>query len=94
MHDYGDEFVDMDSDIGVLTDYGAQASDQGAGTLGFAGAARKDAQVQAAGLTMLAGDEFGGGPAMPMMPGTWESGSERPEEPVRAGERGSGRLAR
>ena len=29
MHDHGDEFVDMDSDIGVVPDYGTQASDQG-----------------------------------------------------------------
>ena len=32
MHDHGDEFLDMDSDIGVVPDYGPQASDQGAGT--------------------------------------------------------------
>jgi len=88
MHDYGDEFVDMDSDIGVVPDYDPQASDQGAGTLGFAGTAHKDSQVRAAGLTMLAGNGFGGGPAMPMVPGTWESGSERPEEPVGPGRGG------
>jgi PPE-repeat protein len=88
MHDYGDEFVDMDSDIGVVPDYGPQASDQGAGTLGFAGTAHKDSQVRAAGLTMLAGNGFGGGPAMPMVPGTWEWGSERPEEPVEPGRGG------
>ena len=64
------------------------ASDQGAGTLGFAGTARKDTAVRAAGLTMLAGDEFGGGPTMPMVPGTWESGSERPDEPVELGRGG------
>jgi PPE-repeat protein len=88
MHDYGDEFADMDSDIGVVPDYDPQASDQGAGTLGFAGTAHKDSQVRAAGLTMLAGNGFGGGPAMPMVPGTWESGSERPEEPVAPGRGG------
>ena len=88
MHDYGDEFADMDSDIGVVPDYGPQASDQGAGTLGFAGTAHKDSQARAAGLTMLAGNGFGGGPAMPMVPGTWESGSERPEEPVGPGRGG------
>ncbi|BBX98603.1 PPE family protein [Mycobacterium lacus] len=74
MRDYGDEFLDMDSDIGVTPDYGAQASDRGAGPLGFAGTAAKDVATQAAGLTMLAGDEFGGGPRMPMVPGTWEPG--------------------
>ena len=75
LHDHADEFADMDSDTsveGVVPDYGAQASDQGAGPLGFAGTARKEAVEQAAGLTMLAGDEFGGGPRMPMVPRTWE----------------------
>jgi PPE-repeat protein len=74
MHDHSDEYLDMDSDIGVIPDYGTQASDQGAGTLGFAGTAHKAALAQAAGLTMLAGDEFGGGPRMPMVPRTWEPG--------------------
>jgi PPE-repeat protein len=73
IHDYGDEYLDMDSDIGVVPDYGTQASDHGAGTLGFAGTALKEAVAPAAGLTMLAGDEFGGGPRMPMVPRTWES---------------------
>ncbi|OBF83577.1 hypothetical protein A5791_03235 [Mycobacterium sp. 852002-51163_SCH5372311] len=73
MHDHGDEFLDMDSDIGVVPDFGAGASNQGAGPLGFAGTARKDSAAQAAGLTMLDGDEFGGGPTMPMVPGTWHS---------------------
>jgi len=48
------------------------SSDHGAGPLGFAGTVRKEA-VAAAGLTTLAGDEFGGGPTMPMMPGSWNS---------------------
>jgi PPE-repeat protein len=48
------------------------ASDQGAGNLGFAGTARKESVAGAAGLTTLAGDEFGGGPRMPMVPGTWD----------------------
>jgi PPE-repeat protein len=47
------------------------ASDQGAGTLGFAGTASR-AAAEAAGLATLAGDEFGGGPSVPMVPGTWE----------------------
>jgi PPE-repeat protein len=81
MRDYGDEFLDMDSDIGVAPDYGADDEDQlvsavasgnGAGTLGFAGTTHKDAAFQAAGLTKLAGDDFGGGPRMPMVPGTWD----------------------
>ena len=72
IHDHADEFADMDSDFGVVPDYGTQASDHGAGSLGFAGTAHKEAAAQAAGLTMLAGDEFGGGPRMPMVPRTWE----------------------
>jgi PPE-repeat protein len=79
MHDHGDEYLDMDSDISVIPEYGTQASDQGSGALGFAGAARKEAVAQAAGLTMLAGDEFGGGPRMPMMPRTWEQGRGGPD---------------
>ena len=73
---YGDEFADMDSnlepDMGIPPDDAATAvSVKGAGPLGFAGTARKDAVAEAAGLTMLAGDEFGGGPRMPMVPGSW-----------------------
>ncbi|MCV7445294.1 PPE family protein [Mycobacterium paraense] len=49
------------------------ASGRGAGALGFAGTARREAAA-AAGLATLAGDEFGGGPTMPMVPGTWEHG--------------------
>ena len=79
MHDHGDEFLDMDSDIGDGSDRGdterlvsAMASRNGAGTLGFAGTAHETAAARAAGLTMLAGDEFGGGPRVPMVPGTWD----------------------
>jgi PPE-repeat protein len=49
----------------------AVASEHGAGPLGFAGTARREA-ARAAGLATLAGDEFGGGPSVPMTPGTWE----------------------
>jgi PPE-repeat protein len=79
MREYGDEFLDMDSDIDVAPDYGerelltsAVASGNGAGTLGFAGTAHKGSALWAAGLTKLAGDEFGGGPRVPMVPGTWD----------------------
>jgi len=91
MREYGDEFLDMDSDIGVAPDYGEQerlvsavASGNGAGTLGFAGTAHKGTALQAVGLTMLAGDEFGGGPRVPMVPGTWDQG-----ESQRGGDDGS-----
>lgn len=70
--------IDVDPDWGAPADGGepvasTAASDTGAGSLGFAGAARKGAATQAAGLTRLARDEFGGGPTMPMVPGTWEA---------------------
>jgi PPE-repeat protein len=81
---YGDEFLDMD--VEVDPDWGAPpaeepvastvASDHGAGTLGFAGTVSKDS-ARAAGLTTLSGDEFGGGPRMPMLPNTWDP--EAPE---------------
>ncbi len=82
---YGDEFMNMN--IEVDPDWGGPpgeepvvstvASDQGAGNLGFAGTARKETVAGAVGLTALAGDEFGGGPKMPMVPGTWDPDSAR-----------------
>ncbi|OBG77334.1 MULTISPECIES: PPE family protein [unclassified Mycobacterium] len=78
--DHADEFMDMNVDVnpdwGGPGDEPAAASDRGAGTLGFAGTARKAAAGAAAGLTTLAGDEFGGGPTMPMMPGTWQDDAD------------------
>ena len=80
MRGHGHEFMDMD--VQVEPDWsappgaeqvGSLASDQGTGTIGFAGTARREAPVEAAGLATLAGDEFGGGPSLPMLPGTWES---------------------
>jgi PPE-repeat protein len=73
--DFGDEFMDMNVDVDP--DWGAPtASGRGAGNLGFTGTARRDTAA-AAGLTTLAGDEFGSGPRMPMLPGSWE-----PEGPL------------
>ena len=69
----------MDMNVDVEPDWAgpaggrAVASDRGAGNLGFAGTAVKETAAQAAGLTTLVGDEFGGGPRMPMVPGTWDS---------------------
>jgi len=75
---FSDEFMDMD--VEVDPDWGAPppeeavastlASDRGAATLGFAGTVSKDS-ARAAGLTTLSGDEFDGGPRMPMLPKTW-----------------------
>jgi PPE-repeat protein len=84
---YGDEFMDMNIDVDP--DWGGPpgepvasttASDQGAGSLGFAGTVSKGAG-QAAGLATLSEDEFGGGPTMPMLPKTWD-----PEAPTGEGD--------
>jgi PPE-repeat protein len=75
MHDYADEFADIDSDIGPSAEpeeAAVLASDRGTGSLGFVGTVHKDTAVQAAGLATLSGNGFGGGPSMPMVPGTWD----------------------
>jgi PPE-repeat protein len=71
---YAHEFMEMN--VKVEPAWGTPltvASDHGAGALGFAGTVRREPVAAAAGLTTLAGDEFGGGPAMPMLPGTWNA---------------------
>jgi PPE-repeat protein len=71
---YAHEFMEMN--VKVDPAWGTPltvASDHGAGALGFAGTVRREPVAAAAGLTTLAGDEFGGGPAMPMLPGTWNA---------------------
>ncbi len=75
---HGDEYMDMN--VEVQPDWvnppgqsSTVASNQGAGTLGFAGTVSKDGGTQAAGLATLVGHEYGAGPTMPMMPGTWHS---------------------
>jgi len=75
MRDYADEFADMDSDLGPSVEpeeASVLASDRGAGSLGFVGTVHKDTAAQAAGLATLSGNGFGGGPSMPMVPGTWD----------------------
>jgi PPE-repeat protein len=65
--EYADAFMDLEVD----PDRDApMASDRGAGSLGFAGTVAKGSE-QAAGLATLPGDDFGGGPSMPMLPHTW-----------------------
>ncbi len=74
MRGYAHEFMEMN--VKVDPDWNtplAVASDQGAGPLGFAGTVRKGTVAEAAGLATLAGDEFGGSPTMPMVPGTWNA---------------------
>ena len=57
----------------------ATASDQGAGVLGFAGTAASVAAGEPAGLTTLAGDSFGSGPTVPMVPRSWSFDSGEPD---------------
>jgi PPE-repeat protein len=93
--EYGDEFADMDIDVdpdwdaGVPPTRGGEpvasmvasmvASERGAGTLGFAGTVSKD-NAQAAGLATLSGDDFGGGPRMPMLPNSWDAEAREGEQ--------------
>ncbi|HYY00990.1 MAG TPA: PPE family protein [Mycobacterium sp.] len=73
---YSHEFMEMN--INVDPDWGGPesgptaTSDRGAGPLGFTGTERKTASA-ATGLATLADDEFGSGPVMPMLPGTWNA---------------------
>jgi len=76
---HADEFADMNIDVDP--DWGAtstEASEQGAGNLGFAGTLSKGSE-KASGLATISGDEFGGGPSMPMLPGTWSPDAPREE---------------
>ncbi|MEM6105241.1 PPE family protein [Mycobacterium sp. 050272] len=72
---YGNEYMEMNVDVDPDWEEPATtASDRGAENLGFAGTVRKQSPG-AAGLATLAGDEFGGGPKLPMVPGTWDPGN-------------------
>ena len=82
--DYGDEYMDMDTE----TDSGptpvdeprVTASSRGAGPMGFSGTAATGT-AEAAGLTTMPADSFGGGPVNPMMPSTWDPDTtERKED--------------
>jgi PPE-repeat protein len=68
--DHADEFADMN--VGVNPDWAAstEASNHGAGPLGFSGTVSKSGE-QATGLVTLTDDGFGTGPTMPMLPNTW-----------------------
>jgi PPE-repeat protein len=84
--DYGDEYMDMDDDLDTgpppVEQPRVTASTKGAGSMGFSGTADKGT-AKAAGLTMLAGDSFGGGPTTPMLPGTWGSESDETDSTKR-----------
>ena len=68
--------VDVDPDWGPPKEEepaaATAASDSGAGALGLTRRARERSGTAAAGLTTLPGDEFGDGPRIPMLPGTWD----------------------
>lgn len=70
--DVADEFMDITSEAGLppAAD-GAGVSQSGAGPLGFAGTVHRADDIPGLGLTTLDGDDFGGGPTVPMLPGTW-----------------------
>ncbi|OBI84381.1 hypothetical protein A5663_11480 [Mycobacterium sp. E740] len=80
---YADAYMDYepdDSEVAAPPTESARmsASEKGAGTVGFRGAAANPGTAQAAGLTELAGDSFGGGPTEPLLPGDWDhEGGER-----------------
>ncbi|OBK48405.1 PPE family protein [Mycobacterium sp. 1081908.1] len=70
---HSDEYMDMDVEVDPEW---AGASDRDAGTIGFAGTVSKGG-ARPTGLTAISGDEFGGGPTMPMLPNTWEPDGPR-----------------
>lgn len=74
-HYRGNEFMDLDSEPRADPDASREsstvASDRGAGPRGFAGTAHRRTGA-VTGLATLAGDEFGCGPALPMVPSTWQ----------------------
>jgi PPE-repeat protein len=69
-HARAHEFMDMNVDVEPEWDPSTAPSDRDAGPLGFSGTLSKGGE-QATGLATLAGDAFGGGPTMPMLPNTW-----------------------
>jgi len=78
IQDRGDGFMDLDSGPTTNGDEATTtaASQQGAGSMGFAGTAPKATTTEAAGLSTLSGNVFDEGSQVPMMPGTWEPANE------------------
>ncbi len=70
----GYEYMDLEPEPPV------QPSDRAAGALGFAGTAHTATTTGPAGLATLSDDAFGGGPHMPMIPGTWRGDSVPPQD--------------
>lgn len=64
--DPGYRYEYLDDDAGAAPQAGHSAA-------GFAGTLGKTGVAHAAGLAELTGDEFGGGPTIPMLPESWDS---------------------
>jgi PPE-repeat protein len=80
---YRYEFMDSEDDAASVSGPddapgATTASGQGAGSLGFAGAAAQSGQSAPAGLQTLAGEGLNDGPALPMLPSSWGQGQFRP----------------
>jgi PPE-repeat protein len=73
---YGNEFMDIHADPqgGAAPEVPPTVSDRGAGPLGFSGV-RDKADARTTGLATLGGAGFGDGPAVPLLPSTWDSDS-------------------
>jgi PPE-repeat protein len=81
--DHRGEFMEVDSEVGVGIECRASdAPDRAAGPMGFAGTTHKDAMRPAAGLIVLTGEDFGGGPRIPMPPGSWGAAREAAGPPT------------
>lgn len=78
-HAYADAYMDYeapDPEPEPRPEPRVQASESGAGTMGFTGTATKS-DAAAAGLTTLGGESFDESPVSPMLPGSWEPGDSQ-----------------
>jgi PPE-repeat protein len=69
-HEFMEMNINVDPEWGVPPGASTAASERGAGPFGFTGTVNKKVSA-ATGLATLADDEFGNGPILPMMPGSW-----------------------
>jgi len=76
MTEHADATMTVDADSGSPPDPAATiSSPAGAGPLGFTGTTERT-DTRSAGLTRLHGDAFGAGPVVPLLPETWDTGSD------------------
>ncbi|MGB3520920.1 MAG: PPE family protein, partial [Mycobacterium sp.] len=73
MKEYADATMTLDVDDSGSPDETTRpaGSDSGAGALGFTGTAQRS-DAGATGLARLRGNVFGAGPAVPLLPETWD----------------------